>query len=718
MVSKRFRDTAAALLIAAIAGTATALPFFDVARGLSIDALTALRWRALGHRYDPASSPAVVIALDEETYRTAPFAGTPNITWTREIGRVLTAVIAGGAKVVGFDIIFPTSIEQSEIPFGDDTLGAKVRGFDRDFMRDLAIGARAGRVVLGEVQHSGSPILPAPGERIAVGQQQNIRALNLYTDPDDVVRRVPLTLQTDGVAVPAMALELAARALGMPPVIAASGRVLLSGYRIPSRIPNTMTLNFDGGADDIPTYSLADLRACLEKGDADFFHRQFDGKVVLIGTRLDVEDRHITSKRFATAPENPTGPRCTLPAPPAGAAFARDSIAGVYIQATAVDNLLRRDALRELGRVRRGAVATAIAAAVSLAALMLPLSVATLSFFVIVAAWTALATIAFSHAVALPLIEPATAAFLTLAATTGYRFVVADRDRRLLRKSFALYLAPPVIEKMMASDELPALGGETRNVTIYFSDVAGFSSIAESMTPTDLVTLMNEYLSEMSDIIQAHGGFVDKYIGDAIVAVFGAPLADPEHAAHAVQAALRCRERLAELNRSPTAFLGRRLGQRIGVNSGDVLVGNIGSRSRFNYTVMGDAVNLASRLEGANKYFGSSILVAQSTVDRSGSAFVWRELDAIRVQGRAEPVRIYEPVAEAGKATPEEVARAATYADALARWRSRDFAGAAGLLARFAVSDPPSAVLLRRAKAFAEHPPAAGWEPVNELEGK
>ena len=143
----------------------------------------------------PAQSPAVAVVFDEETFRTPPFEGTPTVTWTREIGQVLTAMLDGGAKVVGFDIVLPTSIEQSAMPFGDETLGARVRGFDRDFLRALATGARAGKVVLGQVQHQQSPVLPSSGQRAAVGHGRNIRALNVHSDPDDVIRRVPLTLR-------------------------------------------------------------------------------------------------------------------------------------------------------------------------------------------------------------------------------------------------------------------------------------------------------------------------------------------------------------------------------------------------------------------------------------------------------------------------------------------------------------------------------------------
>jgi adenylate cyclase len=271
---------------------------------------------------------------------------------------------------------------------------------------------------------------------------------------------------------------------------------------------------------------------------------------------------------------------------------------------------------------------------------------------------------------------------------------------------------------MVAANKPPALGGEMRNVTIFFSDIAGFSSIAEALAPPDLLHFMNEYLSAMSDIIQEQRGFVDKYIGDAIVAVFGAPLDDPNHAESAISSALRCRDRLHKLNTEPAEWQRFTLRQRIGINSCDALVGNIGSRQRFNYTVMGDAVNVASRLEGANKYFGTTIMAAKSTFDRASTSFAWRELDSIRVQGREEPVRIYEPLAYHGEETPEQKVVAAAYAHALACWRRRDFAACAEALTPVAAADPPSALLLQRAKKFLAHPPAADWDAVNTLEGK
>jgi CHASE2 domain-containing sensor protein len=418
----RLRAAAVGVVIALGAGLLAASPAFEGLRGFSIDVLTMLRWRAFGDLHAPESSPAVVVALDEETFRSPPFEGSPSVTWTPEIGRVLSAIIDGGAKVVGFDVVFPTSIEQSAVPFGDDTLGARLRGFDREYLRALALGARAGKVVLGEVQHQDNPVLPSPGQRAAIGFGRNIRALNVYSDPDGVIRRMPLVFMVDGEPVPSMAAELAARATGAPPAkLATAGAVA-----------DTITLNFAGGAADIPTFSLADLHTCVEKDDKNFFRRHFEGKAVLIGTVLDVEDRKITSARFATAPEGARAARCalTMPAAPAaavGQTFTRDSISGVYVQATAVNNLIRGDALVEFGRIGTGIASLMLAAFAVAAALVLGPTGAALSYLGMASAWGAGATVALQGALAVPLVEPLVTALAALVATISYRLIVAER---------------------------------------------------------------------------------------------------------------------------------------------------------------------------------------------------------------------------------------------------------------------------------------------------
>src|SRR5260221_10360001 len=187
--------------------------------------------------------------------------------------------------------------------------------------------------------------------------------------------------------------------------------------------------------------------------------------------------------------------------------------------------------------------------------------------------WTGSTTLAVTRSLALPLSEPFLAAPVAMVAIVAYRLVVTDKGERLLRNSFALYLAPQVIDKMLASKKLPVLGGETRDVTVFFSDLAGFASISEKMTPAELVAFMNEYLSAMTDIIESKGGYVDKYIVDSIVAEFGAPADDSDHASNAARAALGCRTRLDQLNRGSAAFRGYKVAHRMGLNSGEALVG-------------------------------------------------------------------------------------------------------------------------------------------------
>jgi adenylate cyclase len=718
-IGRTTRDVAAISAIALICAAASIAPPLKVAHGWSIDVLTALRWEIFGQRHDPASSPAVVVAIDEESYRAAPFKGSPTLTWTNEIGRVLGTIIEGGASVVGFDIVIPTSLEQSKIPLGDGSLGDQVRGFDRDFLRALASASNAGKVVLGEVLLDDQPIRPSQGQRIAVGQQQNIRPLNVYTDRDDTVRRVPLTFPIDGAArLPGIALELASRALKSAPEFAPDGTVTLAGYPIPGEVANTMTVNFEGGADDIPTFSFADLRFCANGNNKEYFRHWFYGKVVIFGSVLDGDDRRLTSKRFATGHEGTRAPRCTTETKPVIVGFRRSSIAGVYIHATAVNNLVRKDAAVELGSLPIFLIAALVALFGATTARMFKPMRAAFVFIVFVVLAVAGAAVIFDHAMIIPVAEPFLAGLAAMCVTVGYRFVVSDKDRRLLTNSFALYLAPDVIDRMLQSNKLPELGGEIRNVTIFFSDIEGFSLIAEEMPAHDLMHLMNEYLSEMTDIIERHGGYVDKYIGDSIIALFGAPANDLNHAANAARAALDCCERLAELNRDSATFRDRKLAQRIGINSGEALVGNFGSRKRFNYSVMSDAVNLASRLEGANKFYGTSIIASDTTVAHAGDAFVWRELDTVRVKGRTQPLKIYDLLAVSELLTQSQAALSANYAEGLAHWRTGKFDLAAACFGRSAETDKPAAIFRERARDLAAQSPASEWDPIRTLQEK
>lgn len=696
-------------LVALIAGLASGHPYTQRLDGFSVDALFWLRHQVFGPLHSPETAPVAVIALDEESYRRPPFSSLPKALWTPQLARVIDAVLLGGASVIGQDLILPTSVE------------GFVRGYDRPYLLALRSAARDGRLVLGKVQHQAKPISPFPAHSFAVGHEKNIRLVNLFRDPDGSIRRVPLSFISRGSAggeriETGMALELAARAAGEPPGLAKGIPISFRGAKLPGSEENTLLLNFATGGPGFPVYSLADLFACAEAGDSAFFERVFAGKAVLLGSALDVEDRKVTSARFVTVPDRDWFDlRCRLPVMEElyDADLARDTIPGTFVFATAVDNLLRGDTLSE--------ASPSLAAALTVLATLLAASAALyfrpptgLGLVLLGAlAWALLVTFSFRYGLVLPLLDPPMAAVIGFAVLVGYRFMVTDREKRQIRRAFGYYLPGSVIDRMERSNLRPELGGETRDLTVFFSDIAGFTQFCEGLEPSVVVRLMNRYLNAMTQAIEARGGFVDKYIGDAIVAVFGAPLEDSDHARHAVLAALDCQRKLAEIAPKLGLPVGEQLNMRIGLNSGSALIGNIGSDRRFNYTVMGDTVNLAARLEGANKIYGSAILISGDTASRIEGEVPCRVLESVRVIGRQEPVLLYDVmVAPQGNAN-QEVFRSARVSLLAGR-----FTDAAEAYDSLAADDPVAAAMAVRARELAQDPPAPGREPVRDLESK
>ncbi|MEP4380006.1 MAG: adenylate/guanylate cyclase domain-containing protein [Alphaproteobacteria bacterium] len=694
-------------MAATAATVAVSGPWSSTLDGLSTDSLVWLRQAVFGPQFERSESPTVVIAIDEETYRRAPFDNIPKVMWTGEIAQVFDAVAEADAAVIGMDIILPTSV------------ASQIRGFDREFLQSLRRLGRAGEIVLSKVQHSTQPILPNVGQRFAVGHGANIRAANLYSDADGIVRGVPVSLARAGgdevpQFEPSLALELAARALGERLIFDDTGHAHLDGAPLPTVTGNNMLINFDDDQRGIPTYSFADLHACAQAGDRDFFARHFAGKVVLFGAVLDVEDRKLSSLRFATAPDLAAfAPRCTLDELPGvlDPGITRDSVPGVYMHAFAVNNLLHGNLLAQAGPGATGMITLALATVVGVATIWFSAWLAGTLAVLVAGLWVGAAVVLFHKGLVVPLYDPPIAVAIVFALMGAYRFTVADRDKRMLRRMFGLYLAPSIIEQMVERNEMPALGGETRELTVFFSDLASFATLSEGISPGNLVRILNEYLSAMTDVIERHGGFVDKYIGDAIVAVFGAPHHDANHADNAVAAAMECQRRIEDLNRDMKADHDIELNQRIGINTGRILVGNIGSARRFNYTVMGDAVNLAARLEGANKAYGSNILVSDSTVARCRAAVEFRTIDHVRVVGRAEPVGLCSP-AEGTSAGTRSV-----YAQALADYAAGRFEAAAALWETISAEDSPAAAMAARARRLAAEPPEA-WDGVYALDAK
>ncbi len=394
------------------------------------------------------------------------------------------------------------------------------------------------------------------------------------------------------------------------------------------------------------------------------------------------------------------------------------STQGVVLHAIIAGQILRRalDGAKatlgagptiELSWILLWAVAGGIVGYLGSNALRLSVSVV-FGLVVLIAGWY----LALTQLVWLPMVAPMLAwglgATLMLPATLGYRRLVADRDRMFIREAFDRFLAPEVIDDMIAKGALPTLGGEERTVTVLFSDIENYSTLSERISPTETVSIINRIFTSMTGIVQSRRGFVMQFIGDAMVAVFNAPVADPDHAANAVSAAQECDAAMRDLMGRIALPSDIRVRVRFGINTGHMVVGNIGSERRLNYTAIGDGINVAARLEGANKVYGTSIIASEDTVNGCGERILFRELDRVSVKGRGRSVRIFEPLAPVDPRV-KDIER---FKAARALYMERRFAEATEEFEHLSSSDPASRVLAERCRAYILAPPDATWDGV------
>ena len=306
------------------------------------------------------------------------------------------------------------------------------------------------------------------------------------------------------------------------------------------------------------------------------------------------------------------------------------------------------------------------------------------------------------------------AGWLAVRLASGFRRAAEARKQAAsIRRAFHHYLAPAVVEALMADPTRLVLGGERREITAFFSDIKGFTSLSEALPPAALVQLLNECLGRMSEVILEEGGIIDKYIGDAIVAMFGAPMEQPDHAARACRAALRCHDVMAELRAEWAARELPEVHMRIGLNTGYALVGNMGSEKRFDYTMIGDTVNLAARLEGANGQYGTWMMCSEATARAAGDAAAFRELDLIRPKGKSVAVRVYEIVDPAAAGAEARRSTHARHAEALALYRGQRWEEALqAFRALHGEGDAPAETFVKRIEIYRARPPLEQWDGV------
>jgi adenylate cyclase len=314
-----------------------------------------------------------------------------------------------------------------------------------------------------------------------------------------------------------------------------------------------------------------------------------------------------------------------------------------------------------------------------------------------------------------------------VAAAAGFTAVAVERFRlererkREIQGWFGAYVSPEVVKRLIVDPHAIELGGEQRELTVLFSDIAGFTTLSERLTPPELVALINRFLEGQTECILERGGYLDKYIGDAVMAVFGSPVPLANHALAACRAALDCRAALESLNVELERQFGLRLGMRTGINTGEVVVGNVGSARKRNYTVLGDAVNLASRLEGANKETGTSILLGPLTASRVRGEMVLRPVARLQVKGKTQAVEVFELLGERPGADAATVAFAETFTRGFAAYAARRFSEAAAAFTEAGTLRPDdalSAQYLAEARQLAAAPPGPEWQAVLKLETK
>lgn len=699
-------------------GTAAALLAAGLMRLGLLDAFEARTWdlRArLFARPSPATDRIRLILLDQASLDWARRENKLAWPWPREVYAPLLAFCAhAGAKAVAFDVLFTEPSLYGQ--FDDDALGEAIATSGR-FAGALFLSRHAGgpagwpdglarpplQIVPATTAHGPAPAwlahrtarsatfpIPEVAREAAV-----LGDVSAAPDADGVSRRAPLLAFLGDTPVPALSLAAWLAGAGNPAIRLERQALVIGGRSVPLDRSGRALLRYRGPSRTHQAVNAAAVirselqRAAGETPEIDpaFFHDAY----VLFGF---------------TAP----GLYDLRPSPMAGV------YPGVEIHATALDNLLAGDFMRDVPPGLALAVMLLLAAGAGTALRLCRTPVQTV--FALVALLPLPAVLGWSLYPAgfwMPVAGPSTAVAAALVTAIVANYAAEGRQKRFIKSAFSQYLSPAVIEQLVRNPDRLRLGGEQKEASILFSDIQGFTSLSEGLTPEALTRLLNEYLTAVTEVIYDEGGTIDKYEGDAVIAFWNAPLDAPDHAARAVRAALRYQERLAQIRPRLRELGGHDLFARIGVNTGPVVIGNMGSAQRFNYTFLGDAGNLAARLEGLNKTFGTRILISEATRARAGAGFACREISRVRVVGRREPVLVHEPLAETDAASKRDLLE--TFARGLALYYDGRFDDAAAAFASIEPHDPPAAVYAARCRLLAANPPP-GWDGIWSMTDK
>jgi adenylate cyclase len=633
--------------------------------------------------YDSASPKIVIVSIDEKSLggeNLGPFS-----QWKREYyAQAINALNGAGAAAIGIDVTLPDASAHGKSD--DEALRDTLKKYDNVVI--------AGRYYFD----NGIRQTDLPNAAILEADPK-IGWINVQLDDDGFVRTIPIFAATKDKILEAFSLQLARIYLKAEPV---DYRVINDSFHfsektvIPTmtkRDSNTnqdvylMYVNYFAEPDKFTRISFADL---LSGKLVDTYGNPIDfkDKIALIGpTAIDLKDDYPT----------PVSQGVKMP--------------GVEIHANNIQTIINGQFLRDQPVLSLWlTLLTLLIVNITLFSFLkirYTIPITALEIFGVLVAGIVL----YEFRIFMNVVYPILLILLSFVGTYLLRFILEQKERKFVEGAFGHYVNKDVVRQIIKNPKALELGGAEKNITVFFSDIAGFTTISEKMGPVELVKFLNEYLQDMTEVILKYQGTLDKYEGDAIMAFWNAPIAINDHALNACLAALENQEHLAKLRKKWTAEGKPAIHARIGINTGNAVVGNMGSENRFNYTAMGDNVNLGSRLEGINKEYGTEIIISESVYNQVKEKLVCRELDLIRVKGKTVPVRILELVGEVKKVNRDLLDRNARFYDALRDYRSKNFTSAKQKFEALK-DDAPSRVFAKRCEDFIKNPPPAEWDGV------
>jgi len=694
----------------------------------------------------PVSDQVVIVAIDEASLKRE-----GRWPWPRtRLAKLVDKLTESGVAVIGLDLLFPE--KDIYVPF--DAVMSEVEKIDLSGMNrkklvswlkqvgdsDAKFAAairRSERSVLGYFvyataeQAEGSAEMMGPREFELLDSSQysmvqfsdqslnpdflhpivavglNLPSLmdaansagyfSFVPDPDGVLRFVPMVQAHNKALFPPFSLQMLKEATRLNSAVRVSpdhvAEILLGDIAIPVTETGDFLINYYGPGLTFTHLSASDVIDGTVKPE------QLKNKIVLVGaTATALSDLHST-------PYDPLFP-------------------GVEVHATIIENILNQDFLQRPPWIRLLTMMVILGTGLllGLAALYFK-AFGTATFLILGVGGYLVADYLFftQQGLWVHTVYPVFSQLLVYFGITLYRFTFEEREKRFIKGAFSQYLAPVVVDRLVADPQLLKLGGERKVLTAFFSDVAGFSTIAEQLKAEELVDLLNDYLTDMTDIILKYEGTVDKYVGDAIIAFFGAPITLADHASRTCLVAIDMQKRLGELREEWKKEGRHELFMRIGINTGQMVVGNMGSTNRMDYTMMGDSVNLAARLEGVNKQYQTYTMLSEFTYELAKNDIEARELDSIRVVGKKEPIRIYELLGRKGEMEDSVRLILPHFREGLDHYKNQRweegitcFENALNLHE----DDGPSLTYFERCITFQNHPPPLDWDGVFSMRTK